>query len=407
MSQNDRYPTIPYPHRVVDSGLIATGSELRELVAELTSRASRQIVKGEFVVEEPQQLPLARLIVAIILSQRMALDLRLASNRESSEWMSHEWPRIVSTLCRPRNAEPMVTVQTSGTVGDPKFVTFPQRRLFSNGTRSCRGMPIGNYGLGYSLGTYGGLVAVAQVLQRGVHTLERVRPEDLVHPGRWPLAVVGATPSFWRSVIRLASRPARAVKCATLGGEPVEATLIEALKGRFPDAHVRQIYGTTEHGTLAVVDDELPGLPESILEDGPDHKKLKLVQGVLWARGAGGAWESTGDLVRLTNGRALFVGRVGSAINVGGMKISPREVETVALGVPGVYDVRAYPSPSTVMGEVVSLDVVCDSCRTSQIRRAIRAQVESTLGRHARPQRIRIVEHVKLTVAGKVDNVAK
>jgi acyl-coenzyme A synthetase/AMP-(fatty) acid ligase len=49
---------------------------------------------------------------------------------------------------------------------------------------------------------------------------------------------------------------------------------------------------------------------------------------------------------------------MGDAINVGGNKLMPIEVESVILDVPGVIDCRAFGLPNALLGHVVAAEVV-------------------------------------------------
>ena len=64
-------------------------------------------------------------------------------------------------------------------------------------------------------------------------------------------------------------------------------------------------------------------------------------------------WLRTGDLARLdADGYAYVVDRKKDMINVGGMKVYPREVEEVLRTHPGVADVAVVAAPDPTLGEV-------------------------------------------------------
>ena len=70
-------------------------------------------------------------------------------------------------------------------------------------------------------------------------------------------------------------------------------------------------------------------------------------------------WLRTGDLARLDeDGYAYIVDRKKDVIDVGGMKVYPREVEEVLRTHPAVADVAVVASPDPVLGEVPRAYVV-------------------------------------------------
>jgi len=77
-------------------------------------------------------------------------------------------------------------------------------------------------------------------------------------------------------------------------------------------------------------------------------------------------WFPTGDLVRIDGDRVHFVARKTDIINVGGNKVFPMDVERVLREVSGVADVRVYPAPSSLVGEVVAADVVAAPTEAQQ-----------------------------------------
>ena len=70
-------------------------------------------------------------------------------------------------------------------------------------------------------------------------------------------------------------------------------------------------------------------------------------------------WLRTGDLARLdADGYAYVLDRKKDLINVGGLKVYPREVEEVLLSHPAVADAAVVASPDPILGEVPRAFVV-------------------------------------------------
>lgn len=73
-------------------------------------------------------------------------------------------------------------------------------------------------------------------------------------------------------------------------------------------------------------------------------------------------WLRTGDLAeRVSDGRFRFIGRKKDIIRVGGENLSPVEVESVILTLPGVVDAAVVCSPDPKLGEVPVAAIMIES----------------------------------------------
>ena len=87
------------------------------------------------------------------------------------------------------------------------------------------------------------------------------------------------------------------------------------------------------------------------------------------------------------------------------MKVSPSEVESVALAFPEVSDCICLPKPHPVMGNVVRLLVVAKAPETFDKRKLVQF-IASRLENYKVPQTIELVDAVKRTYNGKLDRKA-
>jgi acyl-CoA synthetase (AMP-forming)/AMP-acid ligase II len=152
---------------------------------------------------------------------------------------------------------------------------------------------------------------------------------------------------------------------------------------------VTQVYASSEFGDILAVSDGVAGVPaykfqRPGFEIGND--------GQLWIHG-----EPSGDIWRLCGGRYFFIGRVQEMVNVGGHKVSPFEVESAALRIPGVSQARAYGIASPLLGQVVALDYSGEIGPDD-----VRLALKSTLARVACPMRVQQVDCIPLTPAHKI-----
>jgi acyl-CoA synthetase (AMP-forming)/AMP-acid ligase II len=122
-------------------------------------------------------------------------------------------------------------------------------------------------------------------------------------------------------------------------------------------------------------------------------------------------WLDTGDVGRLdADGYLYLVGRGGDAINRGGEKIFPREIEEVLRRHPGVREAVVVPRVDQVLGEVPVALVVPESGSggpdADELRGDLHALAERELARSHRPVEYRVVETVPLGATGKVSRPA-
>jgi acyl-CoA synthetase (AMP-forming)/AMP-acid ligase II len=354
-------------------------------------------------------------------AQRLAGEFRLAAIITPEEL---DKERSWSVEASSGSGESSVTILTSGTTSRPKAVRHTWASL-------CRPVRIGQEAnpqpwlLTYRPNLYAGLQVCLQCFASGA---------TLVVPGVGPtvdqvvelmareqVACVSATPSYWRQLLML-SRPdvlaSVRLRQITIGGELVDQHVLDMLNRAFPDARIVHIYATTELGRCFSVTDGRAGFPTRFLETAsPDGVELRIDNGELQVRSANamrgydaiggipnqtGDWFATGDLVRSEADRCYFVGRKSDIINVGGNKVSPHEVELVLRAVPGVADVRVYAKPSSMVGQLVAVQIVPQCAQDTEAVRA--AVVEAGLHQLTQPQRprfIEIVDRIEMSEAGK------
>jgi malonyl-CoA/methylmalonyl-CoA synthetase len=110
--------------------------------------------------------------------------------------------------------------------------------------------------------------------------------------------------------------------------------------------------------------------------------------------GDAGAWDEAGYL--------RIVGRKKDLVIVGGVNVSPAEVEAVLRQAPGVADVAACGLPDDDLGEVVAAAVVADgTCSAEALRAALDAAAHGLSGLK-RPRRWAFVEALPRNALGKV-----
>lgn len=313
---------------------------------------------------------------------------------------------------------------TSGTTGTPKLIKHSTASL----TRTCKADPQRGkdyvWGLVYDPFRFAGLQVVLQALASGsklvmCHDSTSISQQATVFRENGVNAL-SATPTYWRKLLMSGVLKGHSFKQITLGGEPADQSVLNALKAAFPTSRIVHIYASTEAGVGFSVNDGKVGFPVEYLENGVGKIKLRISEeGTLQIKpesytpstsddislADSDGFVDTGDLVEVRNGRVLFLGRDSGAINVGGNKVIPEEVESVIRSVAGVGEVIVKPKNSGVMGQLVTAEVLPDSqdYDRKELKESIMRTCREQLERFKIPALIRFVESIDYTPTGKIN----
>ncbi|MYX61511.1 SDR family NAD(P)-dependent oxidoreductase, partial [Streptomyces sp. SID8382] len=116
-------------------------------------------------------------------------------------------------------------------------------------------------------------------------------------------------------------------------------------------------------------------------------------------------WYRTGDLARRSEtGHITITGRVKELIIRGGENIHPRDIEAVALELPGVRDAAAAGKQHPVLGEIPALYLVPDVDGVDA--EAVLAACREKLSYFKVPEEIYRVDAIPRTLSGKVKRAA-
>jgi acyl-coenzyme A synthetase/AMP-(fatty) acid ligase len=102
-------------------------------------------------------------------------------------------------------------------------------------------------------------------------------------------------------------------------------------------------------------------------------------------------------------GRFYFVGRRDDLIKTRGERVSPREVEDVLYGVPGVVKAAVVGEPDPVLGARVKAFIVSRNpdLTEAEVMRHCRRELEDFMV----PASVEFVAHLPTTSSGKVSKI--
>jgi acyl-coenzyme A synthetase/AMP-(fatty) acid ligase len=318
---------------------------------------------------------------------------------------------------------------TSGTTGAPKMLVHNLAGLtaaINAGQNQGSDVVWGTF---YDIRRYGGLqIFLRAVLGRGSLVLSSATesPENfLLRLAGHGVTHISGTPSHWRRALMSRSARAIAPRYVRLSGEIADQPILNALRSFYPQAGISHAFASTEAGVGFEVNDGLEGFPASMVGARGDVE-TKIEDGSLRIRSARTAvrylseeslaiaddegFVDTGDVVERRGDRYYFLGRRSGAVNIGGLKVYPEEVEAVINRHPAVRMsiVRCRKSP--IMGSLVVADVVLkgeqdESGTNSQIanfKHEILQICHQSLAAHKIPATIRLVPALEVAAAGKL-----
>lgn len=324
----------------------------------------------------------------------------------------------------PGRRDTLWTLATSGTTGTPKLVAHRLASL-TRTTKAANGRPnCWRWGLLFDMARFAGVQVFLQgVLGGGGLVLPdpeaplASQVETLIRQG---CAALSATPTMWRKLLMTTEARALQLRQVTLGGEIADDSVLGALAARFPDARIAHIYASTEAGAAFSVLDGQAGFPASYLHEPPGGVRLRVTGGRLAVHNeavspdyVGGGTRfadpdgfiDTGDVVERVGDRFQFRGRENGAINVGGNKVFPEEVEQQLLAHRLVASARVHAKASPITGQLVAAEIVpADACADSKALIAdLRARCRETLQPWQVPASIKVVSQLATNLGGKVE----
>lgn len=324
----------------------------------------------------------------------------------------------------PDEGSAHIAYLTSGSTGAPKAVLVSHRASW---LRSAPGggtfaAPLRGEGVvcTFPLFHYGGWHYVMEAWQNmtAVHLVERADAEHVVAAveRRRPSALY-CIPAVWERVVDplFGRADLRSLEHADTGTSPVAGELVERIKRRLPGTTTTILYGSTEAGRMAALQDHdlerkagsvgRPAFPCSLWTDGDGQVWVRtpaVMNGYLGGPAGGGLVDgayASGDTGRLDDdGYLHLTGRTSELIRSGGEFVAPSEVEAALRGAPGVDDVAVVGVPDSRWGEVVCAVVVATPGRRPALAE-LRAHVQDRLAPYKHPRRLTIVDVIPRTLA--------
>jgi long-chain acyl-CoA synthetase len=337
-------------------------------------------------------------------------------------------------------------IYTSGSTGDPKGVMLTHLNMVSaarsistylelqSDDRIVCVLPLAfDYGLYQVLMAF--LVGATVVLERSfsfpVKVLETMVKERItVFPG------VPTVFSLLMNLKTLREHPLAHLRKITNTAAALSEEHIRQLRGLFPQARLYSMYGLTECKRVTYLPPEQLDIRPTSVGRGMPNEEVWLVDesgkrlphgstGELVIRGSNvmrGYWDKpeqtakrlkpgpiagemvlhSGDIFRTdAEGWLYFVARKDDIIKSRGEKVSPREVENVLYGMPGILEAAVVGVPDPVLGEAVKAFVTLKAGVELSEREVIK-YCASKLESFMAPKYVSFVAELPKTDTGKI-----
>jgi acyl-coenzyme A synthetase/AMP-(fatty) acid ligase len=308
---------------------------------------------------------------------------------------------------------------TSGTSGAPKLAVHTLASLIG----AIAPAPLQEWATFYDIRRYGG----AQIFLRALAGRGSLRLSGVDEPmedflkrlGSFGVTHISGTPTHWRKAILSGAAARISPQYVRLSGEIADDSILSSLATTFPFARIEHAFASTEAGVVFVVSDGRAGFPAEWLR-GSGRAEMKIIDGSLCVKTSGAAkallgdgapaiagvdgFIDTGDMIVVRGDRCFFSGRRSGVINVGGAKVHPEEVEAVLNSLDYVRAARVFGKSSPITGALVAADIVLadPSSQRRDVERDIMAAVRMKLPAYMAPARIRFVDELPMTEAGKL-----
>ena len=180
-----------------------------------------------------------------------------------------------------------------------------------------------------------------------------------------------------------------------------------------PQIKLLQTFGTSETGILKTRSKSSSSLFFKIIDD---EKEFKIINNELFLKSKtqvngyvnhnndnfkDDGWYATGDLVETDeDGYVKIIGRKNKLINVGGLKVLPKEIEDVINSVYGVDDSTVYGESNNLVGNIVCAKIFTNLENTKDLKSKIKSVCRENLDKYKVPVKM-FFEKLEITQRGK------
>lgn len=294
-----------------------------------------------------------------------------------------------------------IELKTSGTTGEPKIIYQSFEKMIRNIKLKDEDMV---WGLFYSIDRMAGYQVLFQALLNK-DTLVNMNGYDYKEIQQRILSYgvthISATPTLYKMIL---DRVYPNVKQITFGGERSSKEFHHNISKYFPNARVKNIYASTEAGSLFASNGDTFTIPKKFMD------KIRIKNDEIWLHKDivgdsfhmkwEGNWYNTGDLVTFVNRNEFkIIGRSTNIVKIGGYNVNLELVESKIQQLDGVKLVKITSKENSVLGNILIGEIIhYDGYSLIDIKR----NMKNVLDKWEIPTKLKVVESIELTENGKI-----
>ena len=302
-----------------------------------------------------------------------------------------------------------IEIFTSGTTGKPKKIF----QSFKNIIREVKIAPHFSqniWGFAYNPTHFAGLQVFFQAfLNKNPLIFVFTTKYEQIYESlvQYKVTHLSCTPTYMKLLLPNIKKPILTISSLTFGGEKFDKRIESKIKNKFPNAVIKNVYASTEAGSLFRTDGEYFAIPEKYApfvkikeNEILIHKKLIGASSFLILDGD---WYKTGDLIEYVDGEKFrFQSRKSEILNVGGYNVNPFEIEEIIKSVEGVKDASVFGKKNSITGNIMIANVIkMDNVDEGFLKTKIKSVINEKLQDYKRPRIIKFVNYFELTRTGK------
>lgn len=307
---------------------------------------------------------------------------------------------------------------SSGTTGKPKVMIQNLTRIISS-IKTPRRQKSLKFIVLLMFDHIGGLNTLFNCLVSGApFVIPSDRSPSLVISliNKYKVNVLPTTPTFLNLMMMddsFSSDKLESLKLITYGTERMSEVLLNKLNSHLPKIKLLQTFGTSETGILKTRSKSSSSLFFKIIDN---EKEFKIVNDELYLKSKtqvngyinhnndnflNDGWYATGDLIETDEeGYIKIIGRKNKIINIGGLKVLPKEIEDVINSVEGVDDSTVFSESNNLVGNIVCAKIFTRLENTKELKSEIKSVCRKKLDKYKVPVKL-FFEKLVITKRGK------
>lgn len=297
-----------------------------------------------------------------------------------------------------------IQLHTSGTTGEPKIVYQPFKNMVRN-IKVSENRIDDVWGLFYQPIRMAGYQVLFQTLlnKNTLVNMFRYEYKDVQDRlVRFGVTHISATPTLYKMIVS-DDIVFDKIQQITFGGEGSNEKLQQSIQKYFPNARIKNIYASTEVGSLFASDGELFKLPSNSDLVKIENGKLLVHKDVVGNSESiqfEGDWFDTGDLIEMvTDTHFKILGRDSNIVKVAGYNVNIESVEMKIQRLDFIKMCKVYSEESSVLGNILC----CEIIPYGELNlRDLKSKFREILEKQEIPSKIRFVKSIEINENGKI-----